>query len=186
MRIEISGRHMEITDALRSHVENGLKKIRTHFDKVIDVSVVLAVEKHRHLAEVTLHANGIRIPGKEASEDMYASLDAVMNKIEKQVRKYKGRINRYQPRKAADIREFQHDIIAYEPLQEGEEAPTAQAHRVIEREKLAMKPMSVEEAVMQLELAGDKFIVFLNADTQQVNVVYGRDDATFGLIEPQF
>lgn len=184
MRISISGRNLDITDALRSHVEKGLQKVRGHFDRVIDVDVVLSVEKHRHIAEMTLHANGIRIHSKEASPDMYASLDAVSDKLEKQVRKFKDRINRFQPRKAKESREYEHNIIEMT----GEETPEAAAprHRVVLQEKLAMKPMSVEEAVMQLELADEKFLVFSNAETQRVNVIYPREDGTFGLIEPQF
>ena len=89
MRITISGRKMEVTDALREHIETGLAKVRTHFDKIIDANVVLAVEKRRHIAEVTLLANGIRIHGKEESDDMYASVDAVVLKLDKQVRRFK-------------------------------------------------------------------------------------------------
>ncbi len=185
MRIAIAGRHMEVTDALKLHVESGLQKIRTHFDRVMDADVVLDVEKHRHIAEITLHANGIRIHGRETSDDMYASLDAVISKLEKQVQKFKDRINRYQPRKGVEMRDYMHNIIAYEPM-EGEGGIQETSHRVVKREQLPMKPMSVEEAGMQLELSGEHFLVFSNADTQQVNVIYAREDGTFGLIEPQF
>ena len=81
MRVLITGRHMEMTDALKAYIENGLQKIKTHFDKVIDVDVVLDVEKHRHIAEINLHANGVRIHSREASADMYASVDAVWSRI---------------------------------------------------------------------------------------------------------
>lgn len=187
MRISITGRHMEMTDALRAYIENGLGKIGSHFDKVIDADVVLDIEKRRHIAEVNLHANGVRIHGKEASPDMYASVDAVLSKLEKQIRKYKDRINRHQPRAARDMRDYHHEIISIEP----EEAPsdrngTAFSHKVVQREKVAMKPMSVDEAVMQLELVDDPFLVFSNADTSKVNVLYSRGDGTYGLIEPQF
>lgn len=183
MRIVMSGRHMEITDALKAHVETGLRKLRTHFDKIIDANVVLDVEKHRHIAEITIHANGIRIHSKESSDDMYRSVDAVVEKLDKQIQKYKDRIKSYQPRKAKELREYQRNIIAYE-----EPPPPAEAkgHRVIHREKLSMKPMNIDEATMQLELAGEPFLVFLNADTQQVNVIYAQEDGTYALIEPQF
>lgn len=186
MRLEISARHMEITDALKTHVESRLQKLKAHFDRVIDVNVVLGVEKHRHLAEITLHANGIRIHGREATGDMYGSVDAVVDKLEKQVRKYKDRINRYQPRKGKETAEYHHHILEYAGESgEGLEGDDAR-HRVIRREKLPMKPMNVEEASMQLELVDEPFLVFSNADTQQLNVIYSRNDGTFGLIEPQF
>jgi len=181
---------METTDALKSHVETRLQKLRGHFDRVIDADVVLSVEKHRHIAEITLHANGIRIHGKESSGDMYASVDAVVEKLDKQVRKFKDRINRYQPRKGKEAREYSHNIIAFDGPRAEEASESAEpelgGHRIVLREKLAMKPMSVEEAAMQLELADEKFLVFSNADTQQVNVVYAREDGTYGLVEPQF
>src|SRR5690606_11030282 len=111
MKVSISGRHMEVTDGIRSHVEDALARLTSHFDRAIDADVVLGVEKHRHIAEVTLHANGMRVHGKESSLDMYASVDAVVHKIERQCLKYKGRINRHQPR-AAEARMFAHAIIA--------------------------------------------------------------------------
>ncbi len=177
---------MELTDSLRSHVESRLERVRSHFDRVIDADVVLSVEKDRHLAEITLHANGIRIHGREHTPDMYGSIDAVVNKLEKQVRKFKDRINRYQPRKTKELREYEHHIVEVGEEAIAEEAGTEQSHRVVKREKLAMRPMDVHEASMQLELLEDGFLVFSNVDTQQVNVIYARDDGTYGLIEPQF
>jgi len=188
MRVTITGRHMEVTDALKAYVENGLGKIRGHFDKVIDVDVVLDVEKHRHIAEINLHANGLRVHSRESSSDMYASVDAVLHKLDKQVRKYKDRINRHQPRHAKEARDYQHHVI--ELVSEDQDSETGEkalpTHRVVRREKLTMKPMTVEEATMQLDLVDDSFLVFFNAETQQVNVIYARDDGTYGLIERQF
>ena len=186
MNITITGRHMEMTDALKVYVEAGLEKLESHFDKVIDANVVLDVQKHRHIAEINLHANGVRIHSKETSADMYASVDAVMAKLEKQVRKYRDRINRHQPRSAREERAYKHAVIELEREYEELNKDDKQQHRVVTREKLAMKPMNVDEAVMQLNLVDDPFLVFSNADTSQVNVLYARDDNSYGLIEPQF
>ena len=184
MRVTMSGRHMEITDALKDHVQSGLQKLKAHFDRIIDANVILAVEKHRHIAEITIHANGIRIHGKESTDDMYKSVDAVVEKLDKQITKYKDRIKKYQPRKAREEREYLKNIIAIEePTAPVEET---KPHRVIHREKLTLKPMTVEEASMQLELADEPFLVFMNAETQQVNVIYPQGDGTFVLIEPPF
>jgi putative sigma-54 modulation protein len=185
MNLTVTGRHMEMTDALKSYVEGGLGKLRTHFDRVIDANVVLSVEKHRQIAEINLNANGIRIHGQESSSDMYASVDAVLAKLDKQIRKYKDRINRHQPRTTKEARSYQYEVI--EMLPEAELAAEAgeTRHRVVTREKLPTKPMSIDEAAMQLELVDDNFLVFLNADTQQLNVIHSRDDGTYVVIEPQ-
>ena len=192
MKVTISGRHMEMTEALKAYIENGLEKVKTHFDKVIDVDVVLDVEKHRHIAEVNLHANGVRIHSRESSDDMYASVDAMLAKLEKQIRKYKGRINRHQPRTEREAQSYGHAVISMPPgngdsdtdADDGTEEEIL--HHVVTHEKLPMKPMTVEEAVMQLELLEDAFLVFSNAKTSQVNVLYARDDNKYGLIEPDF
>lgn len=188
MNITVTGRHMEMTDALKAYIQNGLAKVEAHFDKAFDADVVLDVEKHRHIAEVNLHANGVRIHSKEASNDMYASLDAAMSKIEKQIRKFKDRINRHQPRTAREARDYHHAILTPELPEESVSADASyDSHRVVHREKISMKPMSVDEAMMQLELVEDQpFLVFSNADTSEVNVLYAREDGTFGLIEPKF
>jgi putative sigma-54 modulation protein len=184
MNLSVTGRHVEVTDALKSYVEGGLTKLRTHFDKVIDANVVLSVEKHRHIAEINLHANGIRIHGKESSSDMYASVDAVLGKLDKQIRRFKDRINRHQPRVSKEETNYSHEII--QALEDKELADgNGSKHHVVMREKLPVKPMSVDEAVMQLELVDDPFLVFTNADTRQVNVIYAREDGTYGLIEPR-
>lgn len=184
MNLMVTGRHMEVTDALKSYVEGGLARLRNHFDKVIDANVVLSVEKHRHIAEISLHANGIRIHGRESSPDMYASVDAVLHKLDRQVRRYKDRINNHQPRVPKEDIAYHHQVIQlFETPEDADDAETK--HHVVMREKVPVKPMSVDEAVMQLELVDDQFLVFKNADTQQVNVIYARDDGTYGLIEPR-
>ncbi len=186
MNLTITGRRMEVTDALKAYIENRLEKVREHFDKVIDVDVVLKVEKHRQIAEINLHANGVRIHGKETSSDMYVSVDAVLHKLDKQVRKYKDRINRHQPRHAKGSRDYHHDIIELVHNREKDGVTdSVPAHVVVQHEKLAMQPMTVEEATMQLDLVDETFVVFSNAESQQVNVIYARDDGTYGLIEPQ-
>ena len=185
MNLTITGRHMEMTEALKSYIGGGLDKLRSHFDRVIDADVVLSVEKHRHIAEMTLHANGIRIHGRESSSDMYASVDAVLVKLDRQVRRYKDRINRHQPRTTKEVRDYRHQIIEMVEQEDGEDRPLL-TPRVVLREKIPMKPLTVNEAAMQLDLVDDGFLVFSNAETQQVNVIYAREDGTYGLIEPQF
>jgi putative sigma-54 modulation protein len=148
----------------------------------------MSVEKHRQISEINLHANGVRIHAKESTADMYASVDACLAKLDRQIRKFKDRINRHQPRTARELRNYHLGVIERvesEAPEDGRVPVMTAAHRLVKREKLEMKPMDVEEAVMQLDLLDDTFLVFANAVTQQVNVIYARDDGTYGLIEPQ-
>ncbi len=188
MQVKVSGRHVEISDALRSHLDSRLAKLKSHFERVIDVNVVLSVEKHRHIAEITVHANGLRIHGKESSDDMYGSVDAVVEKLDRQIEKYKTRIKDYQPRKAAARKEVQHNVIQMQEAESGNGngGGATPKHHVVKHEKLDMKPMMVEEAVLQLELANDSFLMFTNAETHQVNVLYPLADGNYGLLEPEF
>lgn len=190
MRVSITGRHMEVTDAIKEYVEKGLEKVRGHFDKVIDVDVILSVEKkRRHIAEFNLHANGLRINAKESSGDMYASVDAALNKVDRQVLKHKSRIRRHQPRTAREARNYEHQVFELEPAEQDNGRDMGEAaeprHRVLFREKVPIKPMDMYEAALQLDLIEDPFFVFSNASTMQVNVIYSRGDGSYGLIEPE-
>lgn len=183
MNISIATRHTELTPALRSHVESALGKIVGHFDKVIDADVVLSVEKRRHIAEINLHANGLRINAKDSTEDMYQSVDSVVNKIDRQVLKHRDRIKRHQPRTSREARSYNHRVLDVEAI-EPETEESRPGHRIIVHENVPIKPMSVEEATLQLDLVDDLFLVFENADTGRVNVVYKRADQKVGHIEP--
>ena len=183
MNVTITGRHMNVTDAIRERVEKGLEKVKGHFEKVIDMDVVLSVEKHRHIAEINLHANGLRINAKESSEDMYGSLDTALNKVDRQVRRHKDRIMKHQPRRPREDKSYEHQVIELDD--NGNDDDAATGHQVILREKRTLVPMSVDEALLQLELLEDTFVVYTNPDTQQVNVLYAREDNTYGLIEPE-
>ncbi len=187
MRVTITGRHMDVGEPLKAYIENGLQKVQRHFDQVSEAEVVLTVEKYRHIAEINLHANGLRVNSKESSPDMYASVDAVLEKLDKQIRRHKDRISRHKPRHSRETRNYGHNVIEfYHETRRKDEEDQDATHRLVSHEKLPMKPMSVEDAAMQLDLIDDAFLVFSNADTQQVNVIYSRDDGTYGVIEPQF
>jgi len=191
MRVAITARHMELTDGLKQHAEQQLEKLREHFDRIMDADVVLSVEKHRHIADVTINANGLRIHGKESLDDMYAAIDAVVAKLDRQIGKHKKRIKRWRSRDMAPAGDYSHSFIEFEEEAESDDNGLPEnaeqvAHKVVRHETLPMKPMSVEEAVLQLDLTDDLFLVFSNADTMKVNVVYAHRDGTFGLIEPQY
>lgn len=179
MQVTVTGRHFEITEALRQHIEGKIQKLDRYLEGITDVHVVLSVEKHRHAAEITLQAHGETIRGLEETHDMYEAVDAVIEKIENQMRKH---------RKQGARRKSQ--IIAKEAELLGEEDALAEPEptqpKVIRSKRLAIKPMSVDEAAMQMSLSKDDFLAFLNSETEQMNVMYKRRDGNYGLIEPEF
>lgn len=175
MKIVVRGKNFEVTNALREWVEKKVGKVEKYFDNIEEAQVMLTVNRDRHRAEVTIPLDGIVLRGEEETGDMYASIDNVMEKMERQIEKYKSRID---PRlKGESVRDLfpGKSGAAYTPLQQ-----------VVRTKRFAVKPMPVDEAIMQMNLIGHSFFVFRNADTEEVNVVYTRKDGNFGLIEPEF
>ncbi|HSL93687.1 MAG TPA: ribosome-associated translation inhibitor RaiA [Bacillota bacterium] len=173
MQITVRGKNIEITDALRDYVLKKLKRLDRYFDGAGEGQATLTVEKDRHRVEVTINVNGLMLRGEETSPDMYASVDLVVDKLEKQVDRYRTRISK-RVRTAGP---------AAWP-QEAREEETDDAPRVVRNKRFPMKPMMVDEAIMQMNLLGHDFFVFSSAETEQVNVVYRRKDGNYGLIEP--
>ncbi|HEY6007732.1 MAG TPA: ribosome-associated translation inhibitor RaiA [Geobacteraceae bacterium] len=178
MQITTTFRHMEPSDALKSYAEEKLERVKKYIDEPIVAQVFLTVEKIRHMSEVTLTAKGITIKASEETNDMYAAIDAVVDKIERQMRRYKERIKAHKP--AADTRErqVQKSIVAAESIEQSREPV------VIKTKTFSIKPMSVDEAVMQMDLLHKDFLVFTDAATENINVIYRRKDGNYGLIEP--
>jgi putative sigma-54 modulation protein len=184
MQITVTGRHFEITEPLRQHVETKTAKLGRYTDSISDVHVVLSVEKHRHLAEITLQANGTPIRGLEEKHDMYQAFDTVIEKIERQVKRLKERGSKRKGRTGS--KEVSTMIEAETIAEERIEAEPSSQPRVIRSPKMAVKPMSVDEAAMQMGLSDAEFLAFLNSETDQMNVMYKRRDGNYGLIEPEF
>jgi len=192
MQTSVTFRHMEPSDALKQHVLDKLHRIRKFFPDPIRAQIVLSLERYLHKADIviTLH-NGLSIKGKELTEDMYSAIDLVMEKIEKQVRRYKERLTNHRPAPGPELL-VHHEVIA--PLGEeadaaGEAAAERRApapaaeYQIVRSSKFFAKPMTVEEAIMQMNLLSNEFLVFTNAGTRDVNVVYKRSDGNYGLIE---
>lgn len=176
MRINIRSKNVDLTEALQQYIEKKVGKLARHLEEAEEAQVTLSVEKNRHEAEVTMFVNGILLRGEEETGDMYSSIDQVVDKLERQIHKYKTKVNR-KVRKPA-IKE-----TTGMPEVEGE-SPEGEP-KVIRTKRFDIKPMPVEEAVMQMELLGHSFFVFANAQTQEINVVYRRRDGNYGLIEPK-
>ncbi len=179
MNINVRGKNIEATPALVDYAHKKLGKLEKHFDKATDVQVVLSVIREEHIIEVTMNLNGLILRGEESTGDMYASIDMVVEKLERQVKKYKTRMNKsLRYRGVRTMNEKQAAIEAEERLED--DAP-----QVVRTKRFTLKPMSVEEAILQMDLLGHNFFVFTNAETEGVSVVYRRKDGNYGLIEPE-
>ena len=174
MNITISGKNIDVTPGLRQTVNEKLGKLDRYFTPDTQVNVTLSVEKERHKIEVTIPVKGRIIRSEQVSNDMYVSIDLVEEVIERQLRKYKNKIID----KKQSAENFQKAYVDNDYL-ENEEI------RIVRTKKFDIKPMYPEDACVQMELLGHNFFVFMNADTDQVNVVYKRKGNTYGLIEPE-
>ena len=175
MNLVISGRNIEITEGLRSAVEEKIGKLERYFNPETEVHVTMSTERSRQKIEITIPMKGTIIRAEETSTDMYVSIDLVEEVIERQLRKYKNKLIDKEQNAAQLSRSFiEEDSADDEEIE------------IIRSKKFAIKPMDPEEACVQMELLGHNFFVFRNADTEEVNVVYKRKGNTYGLIEPEF
>lgn len=179
MKIVFKGKHIEVTDAMRNYIEKRLNKIERHFDHILEVIVTLSVEKNRQIVEVTLQASRALIRAEEETDDMYASMDKVADKLERQIQKYKDKYLR-KSHPGTERKGLAREGVNVEDSESNEIA------KIVKTKRFAIKPMSVEEAAMQMDLLGHNFFVFANDNTNKVNVLYKRKDGNFGLIEPEF
>ncbi|MFQ5988526.1 MAG: ribosome hibernation-promoting factor, HPF/YfiA family [Candidatus Methylomirabilales bacterium] len=170
MQIFLTGRNLEMTEALRRYAEEKVGRLQKYVDKITSAHIILSLQKYRQIAEVTLRVRDLTIRGEESTEDLYSSIDLVMEKLERQLQRYKGKIASHGNRgRAQDLR----------PPVEDEEP------RVVKTKRFSIKPMSVDEAILQIDLLGHNFYVFRNAQTDEVNVLYRRHEGNYGLIEPE-
>jgi ribosome hibernation promoting factor len=178
MQLSVTFRHMEPSEALKIYIQERCNKLTKYIDKPLESQVALSIQKFRHIVEVVINANGIRIAGQESHEDMYAAIDLVMDKIERQVKKYRQKIRKHKPSPGREIR-WRRDIYEQESFEDDREPV------VVKTENYFVKPMSVDEAAMQMDLSQQDFLVFNNASTATVNVLYRKKDGNYGLIVPQ-
>jgi putative sigma-54 modulation protein len=168
--IIVTGRHIDVTDALRDHaVEKTLHACR-RLDKITSAHITFAVEKYRHITEVVVQAHGSTLRGKEETGDMYSSIDQAMSKIESQAKRLKEKIKDKKRQDERESPEFEEEAV---------DSP-----RVIESEAFAVKPLMIDDAVQELQGSPHIFIAFRNAKTNEVNVLFKRNDGHFGLIQP--
>ncbi|WP_353092992.1 ribosome-associated translation inhibitor RaiA [Tissierella praeacuta] len=176
MKLNFTGKNMEITDALRDVTEKKLGKLDKYFQKDIEGNVTFSSEKNRKIIEVTINLPGTIIRAEESTDDMYVSIDKTVDVLERQIRKYKTRLQK---------RYKNNETIRFEnvvplPMEDDQEKP-----KLVKKKRFGLKPMSSEEAILQMELLRHNFYVFLDSDNDGVSIVYKRKDGNYGLIEPE-
>jgi putative sigma-54 modulation protein len=176
MRLQVKGKNVEVSDSIRSYAEQKLRKLERQLAAPTQVELELAVERNpsiaaSHIAEATVWTKGPVLRAREASTDMRASIDQLVDKLERQVTRYRQKRRRRNHRAAPPV----------------ELAPAGSdtEPEIVKTKQFPVKPMTAEEAVLQLELVGHDFFVFQNAESGEVNVVYRRREGNYGLIEPQ-
>lgn len=172
MNISITGRNFDITSAIRSYTEGKIGKLDRFLTAGSDALVTLSVEKYRHKVEVLIKSNGLLIQAESITGEMYSAVDDVMEKLDRQIRKYKDKITTRRKDAGKQVQSI--------------EPGDALTHNIaiIKKKKFTMKPMDPEEAAMQMELLDKDFFVFTNNQSGDINVIYRRKDGDFGLIEP--
>jgi putative sigma-54 modulation protein len=183
--VKVTGLHVSITDSIKAYAESKLDLIHLDYPRIIDAQVLLDVQKHRHFAEVILHCNNhITIEASHECDDMYAAIDGVVSKVARQMRKWKTKLLRNHRPRGNDIRHLEEQVLH---VDENFEFVEDSEPQLIKTERYPVKPMFVDEAVLQLEMSANRqFVVFQNAKTQKVNIIYRRKADGFGLIEPVF
>ncbi|MEG0771858.1 ribosome-associated translation inhibitor RaiA [Clostridium sp.] len=176
MKIRTIGKNIELTEALKSTVEKKVSKLEKYFAENINATATLSVERNLKKIEVLIPFNNVMLRAEEKNDDMYSAIDLVIDKIEGQIRKQKTKLqkrNYENSFKIPSTASYEDDSASDEP-------------QIVKTKRFAMKPMSEEEAVLQMELLDHDFFVYKNSHTNQVNVLYKRKDGNYGLIEQQF
>lgn len=174
MNVNVRGKNIDVTPALKDYVEKKITKVTKQFKTVGDISAVLKVEKGNHIVEITVPASGILLRAQETTKDMYSSIDLVIEKIERQVHKYKTRLMKRKYNNFQDVA----PVVTEVAEDDGE-------FKIIKNKSFTMHPMTAEEAILQMNLVNHDFFVFYDPDFGGVNVVYRRKDGNYGLLAPE-
>ena len=179
MRISIIGKNIEISEHLRKLATDKVQKLDKYFPENTEAHVAMSVERYRHIVEVTIPYSGGIIRGEEVTGDMYESIDRVLDKLEHQIVRYRTKLEK-------NLRVGAFKQCGPESLEHTEDGEEPEEKRVVKVKHFNLKPMTVDEAMLQMELLGHSFYMFTNGETGQVNVIYQRKDGNYGLIEPEY
>ena len=185
MRVTVKGKNVHVSDPLTAYVEKKLQKLGKYFSNIKEAQVTQTIQRNWYVIEVQVEGDGVFLRAEDRSPDMYACVDAIVEKLEKQVKRFKGKLMLH-PREGvgeAMAAEIAPAGAAEEAAETEEEEPLP---GIVRTKRFAIKPMTPDEAAMQMELLNHDFFVFLNGETNQMNVLYRRKDGNYGLIEPEF
>jgi putative sigma-54 modulation protein len=187
MKIDITGRHIEVTPALREFTEEKLAKLERLLVGPIEAHVVLGISKHRHTAEVKITSKSAVLSGTMETGDLYASIGEVSDKLERQALKHKEKIRDHKDRRSLRDPEITAAIEAEaaDPTRVPD-APSGSSAHVVRSRRYRLKPMSAEDALMELESSQEDLLVFRHSETSRINVLYREKDGSFALIDPEF
>ena len=191
--IQITGRNVEITPSMKDYAMEKISKIERFINRIIDVTVIMDIQKLDHRIEIILKFGGMKITSSAATTDMYASIDKAVDKLEAQLRRYKSKIQDHHAKglKVIDmnVNVLQRPLDDYD-MDEDETSETDgnrfRPHHIIKQETLPLKTLNYDEAVMKMELSQDPFLVFLNEEDRHIKIIYRRKDENYGIIEPKF
>jgi len=176
MILNVRGKNIDVTPALEDHIQKRLEKLEKFFEEDTEVQVVLSVAGDNHIVEATVFFNSLILRSEESTGDMYASVDMMVDKLEKQVTRYRDKLK--DRLRQGGIRSVNETLP--------EEQTDTEEPKVVRTKRFILKPMHVQEAILQMNLLGHNFFVFMDADTESINVLYRRKDGNYGLIEPEF
>lgn len=197
MQLNITFRNLDSSDSLKEYAQDKVERVHKYLDRAGEAHVVLSLERHLHHADITIQSGAWLLRGREKSEDMYASIDLAMDKIERQLRRYKEKLKTHHGRERVHHRQelmnqllVRHDVVAIPDPEDAVEVasePVAQeapaGPKIVRTNEFLAKPMTVEDAVMQMDLMNSDFLVFTNVASNEMNVVFRRKDGLYGLIE---
>lgn len=181
MQTSVTFRTIDASDGLKNHAVEKTARIAKYFDDPADAHVVLSTERYLHKAEITMNAHGMIICANDSSSDMYNSIDRAVAKIEKQVKRYRNRLVKLRPKDGAKMK-MHFKLLELNGDTETDVAPELPP-TIIESKEFQARPMMLDEAVMQMDLLDNDILVFLNAKTDHINVLYRKKNNKYGLIE---
>jgi putative sigma-54 modulation protein len=196
--ISVSGRHVMVTDAMKDYAIEKVSKVERFNDRIIDVMITMDIQKLEHRVDIVLKVNNLKIKSQASTDNMYASIDKAVDKLEAQLRRYKTKIQDHQSRglKGFDVdvnvlRSVGDDETLLEVNDEIEDENKRRLldkynpHQIVKKERQPLKTLADGEAIMKMELSGDAFLIYLGEDTQRLKIIYRRSDGDFGVIEPE-
>lgn len=189
--ITVTGRNVQVTDAMKDYAIEKVAKLEKYVERIIDVNITMDIQKLEHRVDIALKLNNVKIKSQASSENMYTSIDKAVHKLESQLLKYKTRLQDHHAKNLASV-DMNVNIFssADDEINDEIEDQTQQnlansfrPAKIINREKKALRTLNVDEAIMKIELSGDRFLIFRSEEDQKVKVIYRRDDGNFGVIE---